>query len=271
MKASRQSISSESLKRVIIRYDFKGVTSIDTWIAEIKTKYCSKLFREYNIGEYGQATIDLRNLEEISERLSIPLSEVSRQPIHQFSGSTFDGLQDSVQLEITKFSITLVIECRNYVSIDPYLDFINKLVLSLLSTDAFIRIERIGIRKFDGFQFDNWDDLELNLNSSIIGPLNDLIKDTALLREYTDSWYWEQFRSKINFTRKIRNVQLVSEKHVYQVILDMDAYTDDEILRIPDTINPDFLKGETLRLNEAIFEIFKNSITERYISSHAKE
>ena len=59
MNASRQSISSESLKRVIIRYDFKGVTSIDTWVSDIKTKFCSKLFKQYNIGEHGQATIDI--------------------------------------------------------------------------------------------------------------------------------------------------------------------------------------------------------------------
>lgn len=271
MPVSRQSISSESLKRVIIRYDFKGVTSIDAWIAEIKQKYCSKFFREYNIGEHGQATIDVQNLEEISERLSIPLSEVSRQPLHLFSGSTFNGLQDLVQLEITRFSITLVVECRNYVSIEPYLDFINTLVLSLLDTDAFIRIERIGIRKLDGFQFETWNDLVANLNSSIIGSLTDLIEDTALLRDYTDSWYWKQFRSKINFKRKIRNVQLVSEDHVYQVVLDMDAYTDDEIIQIPDIINEGFLKEETQRLNNALFEIFIKSITEQYIMNHGKE
>ena len=271
MSVSRQSISSKSLKRVIIRYDFKGVTSIDTWITEIKQKYCSKFFREYSIGEHGQATIDVQNLEEISERLSIPLSEVSRQPLHQFSGSTFNGLQDLVQLEITRFSITLIIECRNYVSIEPYLDFINTLVLSLLGTDAFIRIERIGIRKLDGFQFKTWDELVANLDSSIIGPLTDLIEDTALLRDYTDSWYWKRFMSKINFTRKIRNVQLVSEDHVYQVVLDMDAYTDDETMQIPDIIDEVFLREETQRLNNALYKIFIKSLTEQYISNHAKE
>lgn len=271
MSISRQSISSESLKRVIIRYDFKGVTSIDAWISEIKTKYCSKLFREYSIGEHGKATIDINNLEEISERLSIPLSEVSRQPLHQFYGSTFDGLQDVVQLEITNYSITLVIECRNYISIEPYLNFINNLALSLLETDAFIRIERIGIRKLDGFQFNDWGDLEQNLNKDVIGSLNDMIKDTALFREYSDSWYWNEFKSKINFKRKIRNVQLVSEDHVYQIVLDMDAYSDQETIQIQDGINADFLISETKRLNDALFEIFKNSITEYYISNHAKK
>lgn len=271
MKASRQSISSESLKRVIIRYDFKGVTSIETWISEIKTKYCSKRFREYHIGEHGQAVLDLNNLEEISERLSIPLSDVSRQPLHQFTGSTFDGLQDTVQLDITNYSITLVIECRNYNSIEPYLQFINTLALSLLETDPFIRIARIGIRKLDGFQYKNWIDLENNLNKDVIGSLNEMIKDTALFREYSDSWYWSDYNSKINFRRKIRNVQLASGDHEYQIVLDMDAYTDEETITIQDSINADFLTSETMRLNDALFEIFHSSLTDYYITNHAKE
>ena len=42
-------------------------------------------------------------------------------------------------------------------------------------------------------------------------------------------------------------------------------------MKIPENINEDFLKSETTRLNEALFEIFTKSITEYYISSHAKE
>ena len=271
MNASRQSISSESLKRVIIRYDFKGVTSIDTWVSDIKTKFCSKLFKQYNIGEHGQATIDINNLEEISEHLSIPLAEINRQPLHLFSESTFEGLHDVVQLEITNYSITLVIKCRNYNSIEPYLGFVNTLMLSLLETDPFISIKRIGIRKLDGFQFVDWENLTKNLNGNAIGVLDEMIKDTALFREYSDSWYWQKFNSKINFRRKIRNVQLVSEDHVFQTIYGMDAYIDEEIMKIPENINEDFLKSETTRLNEALFEIFTKSITEYYISSHAKE
>jgi uncharacterized protein (TIGR04255 family) len=268
----RNSISSESLKRVIIRFDIAGVSNIDSWISEIKPKFCSKLFKTYTVGEHGEATFNMNDfIRDVSESGVARPTDIVRHAVHVFSSSKFDGLKDNVHLEITQCSIVLVIDCCEYISIDPYLSFISDLLLDLLNSDFYIELKRIGIRKYDCFQFNNWDDVEKNLSTNVIGTLSEKIGGAFFDRNNLDRWSWAEYNCKVNFNRRVRKVESINGAPVYQIILDIDTYISDDLqLQHNDIFDKKFLSERCRKLNDASFELFASSLTPLYVASHGK-
>lgn len=267
---NRYCLEENLLRKVLIRIDYSGVTNIDNWIESIKIDFIKNYFNRYSKHLNNNAKIDLSNLGDISKSLSIPVSEIIREPVHTFIDSKFNGRTDKVRLDITAFYTTLSIDCFNYKNIDVYIDFIEKLISHLLSSDSYIQIKRIGIRKIGG---DEFEDVESVYNvfekEQFLCKLIDSSSDINVInREYTDRFLNKEQDVKINYTRLCRSV-LVGDSCKIQVILDMDGYIDEGIIQKNGYEYPrDLKKSLSDNINDYLFELFKNSVQETYLLKH---
>lgn len=265
----RYSLKENLLRKILIRIDYTGVTTIDGWIESIKTNFIKDYFDRYIKHLNNNAKIDLSNMGDISKSLAIPITEIVREPIHTFTESKFANREDKVQLDITSFYTTVSIDCIHYQNIDAYIDFIVELLTSLLKSDTYIQIKRIGIRKIGGTEF----------NSKAV--INDVFEEEQFFcklvddsdiemvnREYTDRFVRKNPDVKINYTRLCRAINIKGENKI-QVILDMDGYVDERIILKNDYQYPRDLKDVfTININGYLFELFKNSVREKYLKEH---
>ena len=117
----RYSLEENLLRKILIRVDYTGVTTIDSWIEKIKVDFIKDYFDRYIKHLNNNAKIDLSNLGDISKSLSIPVTEIVREPIHTFTESKFEDREDKMQLDITSFYTTVSIDCIKYKNIYIYI------------------------------------------------------------------------------------------------------------------------------------------------------
>ena len=266
---NRYSLNENLLRKILIRIDYTGVTSIDNWIESIKIDFIKDYFDRYIRRLHNNARVDLSNLGDISKSLSIPITEIVREPIHTFTESRFPEREDKVQLDITSFYTVVSIDCINYKNIDLYLEFTTKLITGLLSSDTYIQIKRIGIRKIGGTEFDNNEEIyKVYEENQFLCQLIDDHDIEIANREYTDRFLKKDPDVKINYSRLCRVVN-IQGKPKMQVILDIDGYVDDSIIlknhyRFPDNLNSVL----SININNYLFELFKKSVQEEYLKKH---
>ena len=266
----RYSLEENLLRKILIRVDYTGVTTIDSWIEKIKVDFIKDYFDRYIKHLNNNAKIDLSNLGDISKSLSIPVTEIVREPIHTFTESKFEDREDKMQLDITSFYTTVSIDCIKYKNIDIYIEFLVKLLTSLLESDTYIQIKRIGIRKIGGTEFDSKDAIYdvFEEDQFFCKLIDNCDKIKIANREYTDRFIRENPDVKINYTRLFRAVNIKGENKI-QVILDMDGYIDEYIISKNNYQFPRDLKPSlTDNINNYLFELFKNSVQENYLKKH---
>ena len=266
---NRYSLKENQLKKILIRVDYSGVTTIDNWVESIKSGFIKPYFASYIKKIRNNATMDFSNLEEISRTLSIPISEIIKEPIHAFSDSKFEGCEDKVALDITSLSLTLSINCVHYKNIDPYVKFMIQLIQKLLDSDSYIQIKRIGLRKIGGCEFVDMDAVYKVYEKDVVFCRLIGEEDIEMAnREYTDRFLRKKEQIKVNYSRLCRNIRIKGEDKI-QVILDMDGYVDDELIvqnkyQIPQDMESVLFD----KINSYLFELFKNSVTFDYLKSH---
>lgn len=267
----RYSLQENQLKKVLIRVDYSGVTQIENWVENIKTSFIKDIFGNYFKRINNNATLDLSNLTEIAKKQSIPISEIIKEPVHTFTESKFSDREDIVTLDITSLYFILSIECVKYKSIDPYIELISQLIENLLSSDSFIQIKRIGIRKIGGHEFDTLEEVYQVYEKDIV--FCNLIENddiNMINREYTDRFFKTKEQIKINYSRLCRNIK-IKDKNKVQVILDMDGYIDDFIITKNNYKFPEETKNILAdKINNYLFELFKNSVTLKYLEHYGK-
>lgn len=268
-KYDRYSLKENLLRKILIRIDYTGVTTIDNWIESIKTDFVKKYFDRYIRRLHNNARVDLSNLGDISKSLSIPISEIVREPIHTFTESKFAEREDKVQLDITSFYTIISIDCINYKNIDLYLTFTENLINNLLNSDTYIQIKRIGIRKIGGTEFNNREEIyKVYEENQFLCQLIDDHDIEIANREYTDRFLKKNPDVKINYSRLCRSVNIQGETKM-QVILDIDGYIDDSIISKNGYQFPKDLHNVlSVNINDYLFELFKKSVQEEYLKKY---
>ena len=141
-KFTRSNVSSDILKKVLIRVDyqgFSGVDDIDKFITSLKTNW-GGFFQKYailqnknfniNFGKEGMTNFD---------------TEIIR--VHRFSDSRIGSSQ--ALMDITGNFAVIEVTCSSpYEGSDGYLDCMARYIKILKDYDRYVEITRIGIRKF---------------------------------------------------------------------------------------------------------------------------
>lgn len=269
---NRYSLKNNFMKQVLFRLDYKGVLDTKAIVSAFKDKYRSK-FNTLETVYNNQVDFELSNINDISETLSIPVKEIVKQEIYRFSDNTFG--KDEVILDISKYFTTLIIQCKDYDTIDEYKKLFTQFVELLYSVEDYISIKRFGLRKIGGqistdFK-DVTDDFEqehFNLkftNNGYSSKKNNYI-------DILDNG--EELSPIINLRRSFEKGKLLDENNnqvdAFQVILDFDGYFDEQKLNSSDFANSKDISKIVEQTNNSLFEIFKMSVTESFLKKNKK-
>ncbi len=274
---TRYSMRENMLKNVLIRVDYDGVTDISKWVETFKqdTNLSSK-FANYNIGHINKAKFDLSNNAEIARQRAMPIQIFESEPLHIFLDSRFPDRQDRVEMHIARLFLTFEIECKQYITIDDYFDYLEEYFKKFLEFDSFIKIRRIGIRKVGGDTFVGLDQMHQTFEPSYFdGHMIDDINTDFMERSFHDRFMKRidigngSFRTvKVNYSTHCRRI---NGERPFQTILDIDGYVDDFII-VKDNLNyPQDLKATFECINNYLFELYKKSVTEHYLSLHGDQ
>jgi len=259
---------NDMLKRIIIRFDYSGVTTIDRWVEIYKeTESCKKYFNNYKIQEINSAQISSKNLNDIETNGYIPITGYTRDILHVFSGK-IPTHSEKIELQISSTSCSLDIHCNgDYKGASPYLDLISEYMTDFLRLDSYIQISRIGLRKIDAQTYNTKEEICNDFESDFFFGKS-IRKKEKEQKEYKDNYVDEDNKLKTNMSRVYRQIiENGTKKH--QVIFDADSYVDTEIdteLKHKYAEIHQILKS----LNENLFEIFRDVVTEQFLNIHKK-
>lgn len=263
----RYSLNNNILKQVIFRLDYKGVVNVVNLIEAFQSRFKNAFISLDNVFA-SQIDIELADIKDIGETLSIPLKELEKQEIYRFTNNTF-GLDNNLTLDICKYFTTLSIDCNNYKTIDEYKDFFVNLVDFFLSNEEFISIKRFGLRKIAGDIFNNTDDIFANFEKQYISVSSELNQLNSIKSSYLDV-ISQNDGSIINYNRSIDTGTLIREDGVktkaYQVVLDFNGYFDEaDLNNFNIKSDPQNISNIINIINDRLFELFKMSVTEEFL------
>lgn len=274
---TRHNLTHNMLKKVLIRVDYNGVTNIENWVDTVKRdRRFNTVFNGYNQGYLNQATFDLSKMEEVARQRSMPMSAFSAAPLHRFFDSKFPGRQDKVTMEVASLFMTFQIDCIRYTTINDYFDFLTTYFNAFLQTDPYIKIERIGIRKISGGAFPSLPAMRETFEDRFfVGHQVDSDNTAMMDREYHDR-YMKTFINvphreksvKANYSTRCRQI---NGETPYQAILDIDGYVDSFIINKDSLHFPAGFRATLDRINDYMFELYKLSVTENYLSQHVQQ
>lgn len=267
-KYNRYNVNSELLKRVIIRLDYQGMTTVDSWVTQLKTQNFGNSQR-YSRNYLSSSQVRNYRIGEVMDSLNLPDQAIFNEPLHTFADIELEGHSDMVKMDVANYFTIIVIDCKNYTNIDDYLQLVAHYVELLLAFDPFIQIKRIGIRKVSGNEFENTDQIYDVFEKYVIFPNP---ADHNVLYEaqsYKDLMYKQDLGVSVNFTRQCREVT-VGTKPMVQVLVDIDAYITQKEMDKRGIKLPNDTQAAMNTINGYMFELFKSCVNEKYLNGRQK-
>lgn len=275
----RYSLNGNLLKKVIIRVDLEGATSIESIVEAIKSNEIGEKFARYQMrripfrGSNSQLGLRLQTNDRPDGMTS--------ESYHVFF--EYQPSRDDVELIISNNFVCVTLKCRDYKNIDPYFELITAILYMLLDSDHYVMIKRLGIRKINAYEVpeDSDDKYFAAFEESAFKPF---IKDTNFADEiggkkcgvsYVElkdhySMSMTGFSLNINNNRLLRFIDNPNDRKGYfQAILDMDGYTHN-IFSLIKSHNKNRIMEIMNEINDVLFQLYKLSVTIGYLNEHAK-
>lgn len=259
----RHSMKHNLLRNVLIRLDYTGITNIDNWVEKFQP-VMKDWFSIYSRGVQNNMKANLTSIEDIAENLSIPIDEIRKETIHEFTGWLKDD--NNVTMSISPYFMTINIRCINYTLIDAFLDLTSLFLKDMYKNNPYFNIHRIGIRKVNGKAFDTMKEvLAIYRKELFFGAEVDEEESLPIGREYTYRYVLKDFSLKVNYSRQYRLYNSIQGLQKHQVLLDIDTYIDKSCI---DKNKYNLIEDSDKILktiNERQFKIFMESVQESYI------
>lgn len=258
---TRKNFRSSLLKQIIIRADYSSLTDLKGFIMKLKSlTWFQMIFTGYRLIRTNN--INLQISPQVIEDKFIPLEVNETGDIHRFFDCKIEPIQKTV-LDIGPTFICITIECNNsYDTIDSYINSIAKTITALKEYDSYVQLERLAIRKIDGKDFSTLE--EAYKTFEMIKDLENNIIDNVdpLKKSYTDSFVLKKTNIKVNFTR---GLECFTNGNI-RCVLDMDGYIDSSLISSEDTSEEQIEYSLKVRINDELFNLFKASVTEDFLS-----
>lgn len=141
-KITREMLKKNIMKRIIIKFDYQGIVDIEKILINLGP-FLAKKFNDYDKKYINSIDLTLPNPEDLSKTLNIPIEKIIKEEVNSYSQNR--EWNDKVILNITKFTTELQVFCKDYKSIDPYIEFIKTLIGIYKVEEAFFRIKKLSI------------------------------------------------------------------------------------------------------------------------------
>ena len=265
LNRQRYSFRKNLLKSVLIRIDYTGINNVDPWI-DNNQEFMKEYFNEYMLGTNNNAKIDLTNIPDIANTLSIPISEVQKVVVHTYYNWA-KPQTDDVRLSLTSYYLTLNIVCNQYQNIDCYIDLIAQVIEKMYSRFSFLNIHRVGIRKVGGESFKSISEMHAVFKPELFFGKD--VEDSyskPIRREYVDRSILNDQSKKVNYSRQYR-YQETPDGERFQTMLDLDCYIDKYNIEQKQYNLKENIKDILSDINLCLFRLFYDSVQESYIES----
>lgn len=255
----REDLDYSMLRQVIIRADFSSMLNTDRIIAGLNDQeWFQGSFKNYSRLKFIDSPKEDDGFRD----------EWSPRFIRRFDDCTI-GAERKVTLDITDESVCMVIQCDDkYVSIDDYLDLVIKTLNYIISNDQYVKMQRFGIRKFDGDEFANPEGADIVFEYFDQRIMVREKGDKYWQRSYTDNFIYGKTGAKVNYTRTVKITPTEEERYVF--ILDIDTYLDEELIKNERPSEEEMKKVFYDDLNESSFDLFKRGVKFNFLLSKLK-
>ena len=136
---------------------------------------------------------------------------------------------------------------------------------------TYLKVARLGIRKIGGCVFKSVEDIGKVFNPDLFfGNIIDEPVSTAHEINYSDSFIDRDFKIKVNYGRMCREVIDTNQNTLYQVLMDIDGYVDNEIIMQEKLQLPENIQKVTENINNCLFKLFKYSVNEYFLINKLK-
>lgn len=263
----REQLQDNIMKHIIFRLDYQGMVDSTDFVKEFIKDFAG-FFGYYSKNTHNKVDIQLNDIEDISNTLSIPVSEIIKQDIHVFSKNSFGS--DKVSLHISTYNTILNIECINYINIDEYSNFMKMYMSFLFKQEKYLVLKRFGLRKIGSNIYKNFNEIHQDFEKEYFGFKENYFNGFSLFRNRIEEVLSnDESLIKINFVRNLDSGNIIEVNNTepvkaYQISLDLDAYLDEEALN-KNSYKESFPDLITFINNEILFNVFKNSVTKEFL------
>lgn len=257
VSVKRSDLHHNFLKSIILRLDFQGVfeSEMETVIKEVKTYAKNKGFTRYEEKILNHPSI---SIEIDGQEQPLPTNKISGQMIY-----TFVNEIKGFVLNVSSSFISLVINSACYTPFEDYCSFISEIATIYEEKIDFFTVVRLGYRKtnecltYDIFKINEY------FSPSYFNFFDDIPDVENLQSNKLDRFNVESCH--VNLASNIVQGKYEGKK-AYSIKLDTDVYLDStsDIHR--------GLKDNALlkKMNDLHFEIFIQSLTEKFIEELSK-
>lgn len=246
------------LKHIIIRLDFQKVpfSNVAEMLNDFKSYFEKEGFNHFEIKKENQAQIDLP--KQGQESLGIHGSITSVKDIYSFSNDN-----NGVNIDFCDNFIVINVNSNKYIPFMDYFKYLNVIIQAYNTMFPFLTLTRLGVRKQNICIVDGDENINKFFSKDIINFYNKLEHTNNLSSTRIETFEIEKYR--VNLKSSI-NKGLFNDKEMYKIVIDIDAYLNDNSLIKSVLSNVE----EAKKMNFIIFNAYISSLTSEFIDALSK-
>ncbi|MBJ2184666.1 MAG: hypothetical protein JFR38_09205 [Muribaculaceae bacterium] len=268
----REHFKSNDLKFLRIRVDFGGIPNIMDLVEAFKTVVSNSFGEMHRYEKKLLSSMD--NTPELADLLDIDDAILRNTFVHSFTiGRNDKDIPLSVTVNISEYSIVLELESSNYPGFEIFKQLIVGTYKGLCIVEPLVEIRRIGIVKTSAFWSNNPQVIRNFVETTALP--NPVVSESRPRCTYLDKFFWEEKQVNVSLKRDLVHGAKISEDgertSVWQVSLLYDvsrAYPRGKQKFKFDAKNIEEVLDE---MNDAHFELFKRSMTIKYMMMHCSK
>lgn len=261
-KFKRTNVKSTILKKIIIRFDFMGLTDV-TGCANSLKELMDGRFNEFSPVSNNNYNIDLNKEYNQNHGFNVDLE---KKTFYRFSKNEMGKSNAFFLLGDTFASIEITCD-EDYEGCDVYINTIAEAVDRILKFDKFISVKRMGLRKIDKAVFNRVEQMEQAIEIPIWSNFAPNKQFLSIKKAYSDLIYQRDVNTIFNIKRIAQAVGTEDDSS-FHFYLDIDSYKDGVLLLKDDFVNAQKIKKVlSEEMNEPLFNYFIQTFKEKYIES----
>lgn len=265
-KFKRTNVKSTILKKIIIRFDFMGLTDV-TGCANSLKELMDGRFNEFSPVSNNNYNIDLNKEYNQNHGFNVDLE---KKTFYRFSKNEMGKSNAFFLLGDTFASIEIACD-EDYEGCDVYINTIAEAVDRILKFDKFISVKRMGLRKIDKAVFNCVEQMEQAIEIPIWSNFAPNKHFLSIKKAYSDLIYQRDVNTIFNIKRIAQAVGTEDDSS-FHFYLDIDSYKDGVLLLKDDFVNAQKIKKVlSEEMNEPLFNYFIQTFKEQYIESFYEE
>lgn len=268
---TRDQLCGNIMRSLTIQIDYNLIGNIQTFINEVGKELYQE-FGEYNKISENEVKIELKpDLNELQKNLSIPIKELETTIIHSFEKKDLDD--NLVTLLISDYYMLLSVKCNNYNKIDDYLTKFANVFLKMKEKIDYINCKRFSLRKIGYDFYENVNEIFRDFEQKSFFMLNNnfILNNEKILQSVKT----KDEKYNINISKSIDSGEIIDElkkeiKKAYRVVLDLDGYFYFNNQEKKWDNQKNIIK-EIHNLNDHLFSLFKDHVTEEFLQKFIKK